>query len=283
MNSLLLKKLKFNPKKLITSGLTGGYKSRFRGRGIEFEEVREYIPGDDIKSIDWKVTAKSGKPYTKVFKEERELNVIVMIDISSSIFTGTKVRQLKDAAKEIAEILSFVAIQNNDQIGLVLFADKVIEFFPPKNNLNNHLKIINKIEELSQGVKSKTDVVNLFKFLSNRIKKRSLFFIISDFQFDVDFDDPILAKTIKRNDLVCFKLVDRLETNLPNVGLLKIQDPETDEELVIDTSDRKFIENFYRSYQDYSSKVRDDFRFRGANFYEIKVDQDLIYQLKRFL
>src|SRR5665811_267210 len=221
-----------------TRGLTrhifaGEYHSAFKGRGIAFSEVREYQYGDDIRSIDWNVTARFNHPYVKVFEEERELTVMLLIDVSGSGYFGTAVSYKRDTMTEIAAVLSFSAIFNNDKIGVIFFSDKVEKFIPPLKGRKHILRIIRELLDFKSQSK-KTNLDEPLRFLTNAIKKRCTTFIISDFLVP-DFEEALRIASNK-HDIVALKVYDSVEQSIPDVGLVKIADSESGQEKWIDTS-----------------------------------------------
>ena len=223
----------------------GEYHSAFKGRGMAFSEVREYQYGDDLRDIDWNVTARYNKPYIKVFEEERELTVMLLVDVSESLGFGSKSILKRDMVAEISATLAFSAIQNNDKIGVVFFSDKVEKFIPPKKGKKHILFIIREILSF-EPESSGTDLNMAIRYMTNAIKKRCTAFIISDF---IDQDDYSKALQIANNkhDIVAIQVFDELSVNLQPLGLMKIYDPETGDERWIDTSSKK-VRNIYNSW-----------------------------------
>ena len=223
----------------------GEYHSAFKGRGMAFSEVREYQFGDDMRDIDWNVTARYNKPFIKIFEEERELTVMLLIDASESLGFGSTEQIKRDVVAEIAATLAFSAIQNNDKIGVIFFTDKIEKFIPPKKGRKHILFIIREIlgfEPESTG----TDLGLAMQHLTNIIKKRSTSFIISDFIDDKDYKQPMRIAN-RKHDLVAIQVYDKLSTELPSLGLMKIRDPETGKESWIDTSSKR-VRNDYRNW-----------------------------------
>lgn len=243
----LLKKVRLvelRTKGFVNEIFSGEYHSVFKGRGIEFAEVREYQYGDDIRLIDWNVSARFGKPYIKVFEEERELTVILLVDFSKSSQYGTRNGLKREIAVEICACLAFSAIKNNDKVGAILFTDKIEKFIPPKKGKSHILRIIRELLFFEPEGK-KTNLKLGLEYLNKVIKKRSISFLISDF-YDNDFDDP-LKLVSKKHDLIAIHLIDPTEMDLPDVGLIKFSDAETDEEVWVNTSN-KMIRNRYTQF-----------------------------------
>lgn len=241
----------------------GQYHSAFKGRGMAFSEVREYQYGDDIRDIDWNVTARYNKPFIKVFEEERELTVMLLVDVSASQDFGTRNSLKRDMVTEIAATLAFSAIQNNDKIGVVFFSDKIEKFIPPKKGKKHILYIIRELINF-QADSAKTDVGMALKYLTNVIKKRCTTFMISDF---IDIQDYNNALTIanRKHDIVALQVYDSLETQLPSVGLMKVMDAETGAERWVDTSSKRV----HQVYQDWWKKQQENMQ---TSFNRSKVD-----------
>jgi uncharacterized protein (DUF58 family) len=235
-----------------TRGLTqhifaGEYHSAFKGRGMVFSEVREYQYGDDIRNIDWNVTARFNHPYIKIFEEERELTVMLLIDVSGSREFGSQGRLKQNLITEIAAVLSFSAITNNDKIGIIMFSDKIEKFIPPKKGRQHILRIIRELIEFKPQNKG-TDIGSALQYLTNVIKKRSTAFLISDLM-DEGYEDA-LKITSKKHDLIALRIFDLREVELPNVGLIHMKDAETGRLAWVDSSDK----NVRKHYNDYWSK-----------------------------
>ena len=246
----LLKKvhrIEIKAKRLSQNVFAGQYHSAFKGKGMTFSEVREYTYGDDIRNIDWNVTARNNHPYVKIFEEERELTVVLMIDVSGSTLFGSEDNLKSEVITEIAAVLAFSAVNNNDKVGAILFSDKVEKYIPPKKGLSHILAVIRELLTFKR-TNSKTDFSSAFMFLSNVIKKHSTCFLITD-GFG-KFDDS-LHIAARKHDLSCLFVNDKKEFNLSNMGLVQFTDAESGNSLWIDTSDRQTRENFknYRIQQ----------------------------------
>ena len=228
-----VRQIEIRTKGLVNHLFSGEYHSVFKGRGMEFSEVREYQYGDDIRNIDWNVTARFGHPYIKVFEEERELTVMLMVDMSGSLMFGSISKTKQRVAAELSSILAFSALKNNDKVGLILFTDKIEKFVPPRKGNKHVLRIIREVLSFEPEGNA-TDIKAALEFMNNAIKKRSIVFLLSDF-LDEDYE-KILRVVGKKNDLIGVVLDDRRENEIPPIGLIKFTDAETGEERWIDTS-----------------------------------------------
>jgi len=248
-----VRKIEIKTRGLSNQLFSGEYHSAFKGRGMTFSEVREYQPGDDIRSIDWNVTARFNNTYVKVFEEEREMTVMLLVDVSASGEFGTQKQLKQDLITELCAVLAFSAIQNNDKIGVIFFSDKIEKFIPPKKGKSHILRIIRDLIEFEPAHK-KTDIKLALKYLTNVIKKRSIAFLISDFM-DSGFIDALKIAN-KKHDLVALRIYDKREQELPNVGLIKVKDAETGNIQWVDTSDK----NVRLHYAVESKKTRSLFK-----------------------
>lgn len=231
-----VRQIEIRTKGLVNHLFSGEYHSVFKGRGMEFSEVREYQYGDDVKNIDWNVTARFGHPYIKVFEEERELTVMLMVDISGSLMFGSVSKTKQRVAAELSAILAFSALKNNDKVGLILFTDKIEKFVPPRKGNIHVLRIIREVLSFEPEGNA-TDIKAALEFMNHAIKKRSIIFLLSDF-LDEDYE-KILRVVGKKNDLIGVVLDDRRENEIPPIGLIKFTDAETGEERWIDTSNKR--------------------------------------------
>lgn len=254
----------------------GEYHSAFKGRGMTFSEVREYQYGDDIRNIDWNVTARYNTPFVKIFEEERELTVMLLIDVSGSREFGTISKTKKNLITEIAAVLSFSAIQNNDKIGVLFFSDKIEKFIPPKKGKTHILHIIRELIDFEPTSK-KTDIANALKYVTNAIKKRSTAFIISDFM-DEDFSHALTIAS-KKHDMMALKIFDNRETKLPNIGMLKLRDAETDQDVWVDTSDRTVRRQYEKYWLDKELEHKEIFNKSGVDFAKVRTDEDYVKTL----
>jgi uncharacterized protein (DUF58 family) len=254
----------------------GEYHSAFKGRGIAFSEVREYQYGDDIRSIDWNVTARFNHPFIKVFEEERELTVMLLIDVSGSGNFGTTLSLKKDIMTEVAAVLSFSAIFNNDKIGVIFFSDKVEKFIPPQKGRTHILRIIRELLDF-KAQSQKTNLDEPLRFLTNAIKKRCTTFIISDFIVP-DFEQALRIASNK-HDIVALKVFDPLEKAFPNVGLVKVSDSETGAEKWIDTSSKTTRDSYEKWWQNHLTLVKNTFKRCGVDSAELRTDLDYVKPL----
>ena len=255
----------------------GEYHSAFKGRGMAFSEVREYQYGDDMRDIDWNVTARYNKPFIKIFEEERELTVMLLIDVSESLGFGSKSVLKRDMVAEIAATLAFSAIQNNDKIGVIFFSDKVEKFIPPKKGRKHILFIIREILGFEPDC-SGTDLNLVMRYMTNAIKKRCTAFLISDF---IDQDDYSKALQIANNkhDVVAIQVFDELSTKLVPVGLMKIRDPETGDERWIDTSSKKVRNQYDLWWRNLQTNKNIAFRQSGVDSVSISTEGDYVKSL----
>lgn len=273
-----VRKIEIKTKGLSKHLFSGEYHSAFKGRGMAFSEVREYQFGDDIRNIDWNVTARLNHPYVKVFEEERELTVILLVDVSGSNRFGTQKQFKKELLAEIAAILAFSAIQNNDKVGVIFFSDKIEKFISPKKGSTHILRIIRELIDFKPE-NTKTDITEALRYFTNVIKKKSTAFLISDF-YDNNYEDALKIAS-KKHDIVAIRITDEKEKTLPDLGLVKIYDPETDKTLWIDTSSKDVRNNFAQSYNDHSRYVNETFRKYGIDNVEISTGQDYVKQLMK--
>ncbi|NQY67413.1 MAG: DUF58 domain-containing protein [Flavobacteriales bacterium] len=271
-----VRKIEIKTKGLSNQIFTGEYHSAFKGKGMTFSEVREYQHGDDIRTIDWNVTARFNSPYVKVFEEERELTVMLIVDISASESFGTQIQLKQDMITEICAVLAFSAIQNNDKIGVIFFSNQVEKFIPPKKGKSHILRIIRELLNFEPENKT-TDLSVALKFFNNIVKKRSIAFVISDF-IDTNFENPLkLAK--KRHDVVALKIFDDREKSLPNIGLVKFIDSESGRHQWIDSSDKKVRDGFAKKANDEEVRLKNIFRRSGVDFALINTTESYIKPL----
>jgi uncharacterized protein (DUF58 family) len=231
-----VRQIEIRTKGLVNQVFSGEYHSVFKGRGMEFSEVREYQFGDDIRNIDWNVTARFGHPFIKVFEEERELTVMLMVDLSGSLMFGSVSKTKQRVAAELTAILAFSALKNNDKVGLILFTDKIEKFVPPRKGNKHVLRIIREVLSF-QPEGNATDIGAALEYMNGAIKKKSIAFLISDFM-DAGYE-KILRIVGKKHDLIGIVLDDRRESEIPKMGLIKLTDAETNQERWVDTSNRK--------------------------------------------
>ena len=274
-----VRKIEIKTKGLSNHIFAGEYHTAFKGKGMAFSEVREYQPGDDIRSIDWNVTARYNSPFVKVFEEEREMTVMLLIDVSASGNFGTQEQFKRELATELAAILAFSAIKNNDKVGVIFFTDKVEQFIPPKKGKSHILRIIREVLAFQPKGKG-TDIAGALEYFSAVIKKRSICFILSDFMSN-EFDRPLKIAS-KKHDLVALRIHDTREDTLPNVGLVPMQDAETEKMLFVDTSSKKVRDNFAKNRAQATEKLRKLFPASGVDLIDITTGTDYVKPLINF-
>ena len=255
----------------------GQYHSAFKGRGMIFSEVREYQYGDDVRDIDWKVTARYNRPYVKVYEEERELTVMLIIDVSRSLTFGSSTMIKQDMVAEIAATLAFSAILNNDKIGVIFFSEEVEKFIPPRKGSKHILYIIREILGFKPKNKG-TEISVALRYLTNAIKKRCTAFLISDF-IDPDDYKQSLRIANRKHDVVAIQVYDKLSTNLKPIGLMKVKDPETEEETWIDTSSQKVRSEYSTWWNKRQEEMHDAFRQSGVDYISVSTDDDYVKSL----
>jgi len=273
-----VKKIEITTKHLVDGIISGNYHSVFKGQGIEFSEIRDYKPGDDIRSIDWKVTARFNHPYIKEFIEERDLRVYFIFDYSGSGTFGNLIEKRRKAI-ELTATLMFSAMRNNDNIGLFIFTDVVEKFIPARKGKRHVLKLISSLVNYEPKSK-KTNIDNALRYVSNIVKKRSVIFIISDF-YGQEFSKP-LGILKNRHDLIAIRVNDSRESSIPNVGLIQLEDEETEEQLLIDTSDENFRKEYSKVMLEEENRL--DLAFKKRKIDTIKIISDEPYEtpLRRF-
>ena len=257
----------------------GEYNTAFKGRGMTFSEVREYEIGDDLRTIDWNVTARYNSPFVKVFEEEREITLMLMVDVSSSSSFGTNKRFKRELVSEISAVLAFSAIKNNDKVGVIFFSDKIEKFISPSKGKKHILRIIKEILTF-ESTSKKTNIKKALEYFNRVTKKRSICFLLSDF-FDSDFFEPIKLSA-KRHDFVAVNTLDSRELEIPNVGLLSLQDSEEDNEILVDSSDRKFRRNFKNKQLSRLETLKKELSLCGADYIQLLTQEDIISPLINF-
>lgn len=274
-----VRRIEIRTKRLVNDLFSGEYHSTFKGQGMEFDEVRQYQPGDDIRLIDWNVTARTGEPYIKKFREERELSVVLLVDASSSGRFGTRERFKSETAAELAALLAFSAIKNNDKIGLIVFTDRIEKFVPPKKGRHHALRIIREILFFEpEGVG--TDVAGAIEYFSRVIKRKSVAFLISDYLSD-GFLRPMQIAN-KKHDFIAIKITDPREISFDPIGLIELEDAETGETIIVDTSSREFRAEFSARASEDTTNLRKDFRRINLDFIDIRTDQSYVVPLINF-
>ena len=274
-----VRQIEIRTKGLVNHLFSGEYHSVFKGRGMEFSEVREYQFGDDIRNIDWNVTARFGHPYIKIFEEERELTVILMVDMSGSQMFGSISKTKQQIAAEISAILAFSALKNNDKVGLILFTDKIEKFVPPRKGNKHVLRIIREVLSFEpEG--NETNIRTALEYMNSAIKKRSIVFLLSDF-IDSNYE-KILRIVGRKNDLIGIVLDDRRENELPQVGLVKLTDAETGEERWIDTGNKRVREQMLKTRKEVIARRNAMFLASRLDSIEVRTGEDYIKPLVQF-
>lgn len=272
-----VRQIEIKTKGLSNNIFAGEYHSAFKGRGMAFAEVREYQYGDDIRDIEWNVTARFNKPFVKVFEEERELTVMLCVDVSGSLEFGSVVQTKRRMLTEIAATLAFSAIQNNDKIGVIFFSDHIEKFIPPKKGRKHILYIIRELLEFKPE-STRTDVGQAVEYLTSVIKRRCTAFLLSDFIDEKDFRQPLTIAN-RKHDVVAVQVYDRRVAELPDVGLMQIRDAETGEEMLIDTSSKK-VRNLHAAWwRGQQNRLRDTFTRSGVDNVSVRTDQDYVAAL----
>ncbi len=274
-----IRRIQITTSRKVSDVFAGQYLSVFKGIGMEFDEVREYTPGDEIRSIDWNVTARMGHPYVKKFVEERELTIMILLDVSMSCRFGTLGRTKDDLAAEICSVLAFSAIQNNDKVGMITFTDGVEKFIPPRKGVKHVLRVVR--EALYNKPKgTKTDINNVLEHLNRVTTRSTISFIISDF-FAPDFK-KILSITNKRHDVIAITITDPAEIELPNAGIVMVHDAETGLPYTIDTSDRSVVESYKAKTKKMTEARKEVFRSVKVDNIDVKTDESYIEPLINF-
>lgn len=271
-----VRKIEIKTKRLSNHIFSGEYHSSFKGRGMTFSEVRQYQYGDDIRNIDWNVTARYNEAHVKVFEEERELTMVLMVDISGSESFGSKNQFKKDIVTEIAATMAFSATQNNDKIGLILFSDTIELYIPPKKGRSHVLRIIRELIEF-EPKSHKTDIAQALKFLSGTQKKKAIIFMISDFMSDSY--EHTLKIASKKHDITGVRVYDIREEKIPNLGMVTMLDAETGKLQLVDTGSKAVRMNYEKHYQEKLNYFKDTFRKSGAGIVNTRVDENYVTKL----
>lgn len=271
-----VRKIEIKTRGLSSQIFSGHYHSSFKGKGMAFSEVREYQYGDDIRSIDWNVTARFNHPFVKVFEEERELTVMLLIDVSGSNEFGTRQQFKEEQMTEIAAILAFSAIQNDDKVGVIFFSDKIEKFIPPKKGTSHILRIIRELIDFHPE-SQKTSITEGLRYLTNAIKKRCTAFIISDFM-DRDFDNALKIAS-RKHDLVALRIYDKREIELPDMGLIKVYNKETGNKMWIDSGNSRTRDNYNKWWREHDKYLNTLFLKSGVDSATFSTDQDYVRPL----
>lgn len=274
-----IRRLELRTRRLVESSFAGQYQSVFKGRGMNFEEVRPYSPGDEIRAIDWNVTARTGEPYIKKFTEEREMTVMIVLDVSASGDFGSVEQSKRELAAEVAAILAFSAIHNNDKVGLLLFSNRVELFIPPKKGRLHILRLIREMLFFQPEGRG-TDLGGALEYLNKVVTRRAVLFLISDFLTD-DFSRP-LTVTARRHDVVAVTIVDPAEEALPDVGVILLEDPETGEQVEVDTSRRSLLSDYAALAARRAKELGSLFGARGVDTVALRTDRDYLPVLRNF-
>lgn len=272
-----VRKIEIKTRRLSDHIFSGEYHTSFKGRGMTFSEVRQYQFGDDIRAIDWNVTARYNEPYVKVFEEERELTMMLMVDISGSESFGTKNQLKSEIVTEIAATMAFSATQNNDKIGLILFTDQIELYIPPKKGKSHVLRIIRELIEF-RPKRQKTDLSQALKFLSSTQKKKAIVFVISDFMVEDDYEKTLKIAG-KKHDITGVRVYDIREEKMPNIGIIEMEDAETGEILVVNTGSQKTRINYEKHYQNKVNYFKDIFSKCGSGTVNTRVDESYVTKL----
>jgi uncharacterized protein (DUF58 family) len=274
-----IRRIEIRTKKLVNDLFSGEYHSTFKGQGMEFEEVRQYEPGDDIRLIDWNVTARTGYPYIKKFREERELSVVLLVDASSSGKFGTRGRFKNETAAELSALLAFSAIKNNDKVGLIIFTDTIERFVPPQKGRSHVLRLIREILYFQPKGRG-TDIAGALEYFNRVIKRKSVVFLISDFLSE-DFYKPLQIVNNK-HDIIAVKITDPREVSFDSVGLIELEDAETGEVFMVDTSSKEFRREFAARAEEDTLNLKKGFQLINLDFINIRTDQSYIIPLINF-
>jgi uncharacterized protein (DUF58 family) len=274
-----VKELEIKSKKITQHLFTGEYHSAFKGRGMSFREVREYDAGDDVRFIDWNVSARFSQTFTKLFEEERELTVMLMVDVSASSYFGTVHARKKDIMTEIGAVLCFSAISNNDKVGVIFFSDKVEKYIPPKKGKQHALFIVRELLT-SEPKKKGTNLTEAIRFFNNATRQKSISFILSDF-LDEGFGDALKVAG-RKHDLIGIKVYDKMDMELPEVGLIQVSDSETGSTKWVDTSDYFVRHNYQQKFFSYTEWCKSIFLRSGSDLLHVRTDEDYVKILQKF-
>ena len=275
-----VRRIEIKTKGLSNHIFAGEYHSAFKGRGMSFSEVREYTPGDDVKSIDWNVTARFSHPFVQVFEEERELILMLVVDVSSSSLFGTHQRLKRELITELSAVLAFSASTNNDKVGVIFFSDKVEKFIPPKKGRSHILRIIRELIALEPSQKGGTDIRLALDYLNNVQKKRTITFLLSDFVSEPY--DKALQLAARKHDLVGMQVYDKADRELPQAGMVQVVDAETGEVQWLDTDDKSVRLQYSKAFDQQRQYCIQTFRKTGASLLTVRTDEDYVRVLQGF-
>ena len=276
-----IRRIEITTRKLVSDSFAGEYQSVFKGRGMEFDEVRQYHPGDDVRSIDWNVTARTGEPYVKSFIEERELTAMLVVDVSGSGDFGTRNRFKRELAVELAAVMSFAATTNNDKVGLLLFTDRVESLVPPRKGRSHVLRMVRDLL-VFQPMGSGTDIRLALDAVHQMLKRRSIVFLVSDFLVDPESYRQAMMVTNRRHDVVAFDLNDPLEHQMADVGILSLEDAETGERRWVDTGSRDWRHEFADRVTRLEEGKRDVFSSAGVDRISVTTERDYVAEVGAF-
>ena len=282
-----MRQLEIRTRRLVNNTLAGEYHSVFKGRGMDFDEVREYVPGDEVRTIDWNVTARAGRPFVKKFTEERELTILLLVDVSASGNFGSATQSKRELAAELASVLAFSAIRNSDKVGLILYTDRIEQYIPPKKGRRHVLRVVREIlfhQPRGRG----TDTVKALDFANHILRRRAIAFLISDFQSSGDPDQALadlrraMRQTNRRHDLVALHIEDGREKSLPDVGMLAIEDAETGEVVELDTANPEVRSRFAQGANDRTQRLVRGFRAEAIDTLELDTATPYLPALQHF-
>ena len=282
-----VRQIEIRTNRLVNDSLSGEYRSVFRGRGMDFDEVREYVPGDEVRTIDWNVTARAGRPFVKKFTEERELTILLLVDLSASGNFGSAHQSKRELAAELASVLAFSAIRNSDKVGLILFTDQVEQYIPPKKGRRHVLRVVREILYF-QPERRGTNVAQALDFANSVTPRRAVVFLVSDFQSGGNQDAALgvlrraMRQTHRRHDLVAVRIQDPHEVALPAVGVLAMEDAETGEVIELDTLDPQVRSRFAKDAQERLAKLRRTFNSEAVDSLELVTGEPYVPALKQF-
>ena len=271
-----VRKIEIKTRRLSNHIFSGEYHSHFKGRGMTFSEVRKYQHGDDIRDIDWNVTAKLNEPHIKIFEEERELTMMLMVDVSKSESFGTRVQQKRDLITELCAVLSFSAIQNNDKVGVIFFTDQIELYIPPKKGKSHILRIIRELIEFKPQSKQ-TNIADALKFLSNVLKRKAIVFVLSD--FIADNYKQTLKIAANKHDITGIRVYDKHEESIPNLGMVQMQDQETGQLMLVNTNSKKIRQDYATYYTNKVDFYKDAFAKSGAGTINCRTDESYVKKL----
>lgn len=274
-----VRKIEIKTRGLSNNIFAGEYHTAFKGRGMQFAEVREYMPGDDVRSIDWNVTARYSKPFIKVFEEEREMTLMLLVDVSGSDDFGTAVQTKREYLTEVAATIAFSAATNNDKIGVIFFSDKIEKYIPPQKGKKHILYIIRELLSF-EPTSRKTNIDFALKYFTNMVKKRCSAFLISDFIDDSDYSDSLLIAS-KKHDLAALQIFDPREKELPDAGLIKMKDAETNEDMWVDTSDKNTRRVYEQYVREKDELLAQRFAKSGVDYISIATTDDYVKSLMK--